>query len=170
VKNRGGKMPSPKLLSADMFLKAEEDFKNLKEGIVAKKLLAIINYSRLSSLELSKIFKVSPKTILNWIKKYKEEGIEGLKEKRGGNYPPKLQADIWEEFLSYVIKGKDFDGKEINWTLKKMVKALESQYGIKISEEGVRLRLKKSNIVLRRPRRRHYKANHAAQESFKKND
>ena len=163
-------MPLPKLLSSDIFLKAEEDFKNLKEGKVAKKLLAIINYSRLSSTELSEIFKVSGKTILNWIKKYKEEGVEGLKEKRGGNYPPKLQADIWEEFLSYVIKGEDFDGKEINWTLKKMVKALESRYGIKISEEGVRLRLKKSNIVLRRPRRRHYKSNQDAQESLKKND
>ena len=162
-------MPSPKLLSAEIFLKAEEDFKNLKDGKLAKKLLAIINYSRLPSPELSKIFKVSTKTILNWIKKYREEGLEGLKEKRGGNYPPKLETEKWEEFLSYVIEGKNFDGQEINWTLKKMVKALESQYGVKISEEGVRVRLKKSNVVLRRPRRRHYKANQAAQESFKKN-
>ena len=162
-------MPSPKLLSTEILLKAEEDFKNLKEGKLAKKLLAIINYSRLPSPELSKIFKVSTKTILNWIKKYKKEGLEGLKDKRGGNYPPKLESAKWEEFLSYVIEGKDFDGKEINWTLKKMVKALEIRYGVKISEEGVRLRLKKSNVVLRRPRRRHYKANKSEQESFKKN-
>jgi len=163
-------MSSPKLLSADIFLKAEEDFKNLKDGKVAKKLLAIINYSRYTSTELSEIFKVSGRSILQWIRKYKEEGLEGLRDKRGGNYPAKLKEREWEEFLSHVIEGEDFEGKEINWTLKKMVKVLESQYGVKISEEGVRLRLYKSDIVLRRPRRRHYKANQADQESFKKND
>ena len=163
-------MGASKLLSEEVFLRAEEDFKRLKEGKVARKLLAIINYSRYSITELSEIFKVSARSILNWINKYKEEGLEGLRDKRGGNYPPKLKEEEWEEFLRYVIDGKYFEGREVNWTLKKMVKAIEDRYGVKISEEGVRVRLKKSNVVLRRPRRRHYKAKEEEQESFKKNE
>ena len=158
------------LLSEELLSKAEAEYKKIKEGKIARKLLAIMAYSRHSSEEVSKIFQIHRSTLFEWIKKFKEKGILGLKDKRGGNYPVKMPESKWEEIKNIVIEGKDFSGRAVNWTIKKLKLEIRNRCGIEYSEERIRLKLKEMGLVLRRPRVKHYKSSEELQESFKKNE
>ena len=158
------------LLTTELLEEANKAYAKLKEGKIAKKLLAIIACSEHSAQEVGKILKVSPFSIYKWIRKFSEEGIEGLKETRGGNYPQKLLDTQWEEIKRIVISGRDFSGVEVNWTLKKLKEAIKERYGVNHCIESIRRNLNKRGVVLRRPRPRHYQSNPIEQESFKKNE
>ena len=158
------------LLTPALLKEAKLEYAKLKEGKIAKKLLAIMACSEHSAQEVSNILKVSPFSIYKWIQKFSEEGVEGLRETRGGNYPQKISDEQWEEIKRIVISGKDFSGKEVNWTLKKLKQAIESKYGVSHCIESIRRNLNKKGVVLRRPRAKHYQSNPAKQESFKKNE
>jgi len=157
------------LLTPGLLKEANREYAKLQEGKIAKKLLAIMASSEHSAQEVGKILKVSPYSIYKWIRKFSEEGIEGLKETRGGNYPQKISDSQWEEIKQKVISGKDFSGKVVNWTLKKLKGAIETEYGVNHCIESIRRNLNLRGVVLRRPRPRHYQSNPAEQESFKKN-
>jgi len=158
------------LLSEELLSKAEAEYKKLKEGKIAKKLLAIMAYSRHSSEEVSKIFQIHRSTLFEWIKKFREKGILGLKDKRGGNYPVKMPETRWEEVKKMVIEGKDLSGNAVSWTIKKLKLEIRERWGIEYSEERIRLKLKEMGLVLRRPRVKHYKSDKELQECFKKNE
>ena len=156
------------LLTSELLEEANKEYAKLKESKIAKKLLAIIGCSEESAQKVSKILKVSPYSIYKWIRKFSEEGIEGLRETRGGNYPQKLLDEQWEEVKRIVISGKDFSGKEVNWTLKKIKEMIKERYGVEHCIESIRRNLNKKGIVLRRPRPKHYQSNPIEQERFKK--
>ena len=158
------------LLTPVVLEEAKREYAKLKEGKIAKKLLAIMACSEYSAQEVGKILKVSPYSIYKWIEKFSKEGVEGLRETRGGNYPQKISDVQWEEIKRIVISGKDFSGKEVNWTLKKLKQAIKIKYGVIHCIESIRRNLNKRGVVLRRPRPRHYQSKPSEQESFKKNE
>ena len=159
-----------KLLPPELLSEAEKEYSKLKDGRVAKKLLAIMSFFDNTAEEVSKIFKISPKTLFRWLNKFREKGLKGLEDSRGGNYPCKLSEEKWEEVKEAVLKGKDFSDREVNWTLKKVKLLIKSRWGIEYSEERVRTKLREMGLVLRRPRVKHYKTEKKNQEEFKKNE
>jgi transposase len=92
-------------LTPEVLEEAKREYLKLKEGRIAKKLLAIMGCSEHSAQEVGNILKVSKYSIYEWINKFKERGVEGLKETRGGNYPQKLSDEQWDEVKEIVILG-----------------------------------------------------------------
>ena len=158
------------ILTEEVLLKAKQEYAKLKEGKIAKKLMAIIAYGENTGEEIGKIFMISPRTLLRWLRSFIEEGVKGLEDNRGGNYPPRLTEFQWKEVKEWILSRKAAEGQEISWTLNKLQIKIEERFGVRCGIATIKRNLNKLGIVLRRPRPVHYKSDQKEQESFKKNE
>lgn len=158
-----------KSLSPDLLLQAEEDFTTLKDGKLATRLKAVMAYAEHSAEEIAAIFKVSPRTIFRWVHAYCTAGLAGLQDQPKGHFPGKFTAQQQATIKHWVTSGTDARGTPVHWTVKKLQHEIQTVYGIIISQPGLWKNLRKWNLVIKKPRPVHAKADPAAQTAFKKN-
>ena len=157
------------VIDAALVASAEQALADIKDGYVAIRLLAIINYSEDTAKNISNFLKVDIRTLFRWVKKFKEDGIEGLRDSPKGHKPSILTAEMKAQLKDWVISMKDIEGNDLVWTLGKLQKELRRKYSVEISVPALSNNLKKLRIVLRRPRPTHQNADAEKQDTFKKN-
>ena len=156
----------PKLLTPQILSKAKEEYDKIKDGKIAKKLMAIIAFGEHKAEDVAKIFMISRRTLTKWVKCFSERGVEGLKETRGGNYPRKLSEEEWLEVKSWILSRRSPENKEINWTLEKLQIYIEERFSKRVSLPTIKKNLNRIGIVLRRARPIHYKADKDDQDDM----
>jgi transposase len=120
-----------------------------------------------SFTEVASMIRVKLRTLMNWIKNFKKDQIEGLKEKTGRGADPYLEPEHHEAFRQAVLelqhnrKGGRVKGRDI-------LEMMKSKFGIEPSLSTVYDTLKRVNLVWITGRSKHSKADFEAQESFKK--
>ena len=148
---------------------AQIEFNKIKDGKLATQLRAIMAFENNTAEDIAKIFKVSVRTIFRWINKFSTHGIDGLIDQPKGHYQSKLTEAQKDQVKSWIITGINSKDENIHWTLKKLVKAIYTEFGVELTTTGVWKNLKKMNLTLKKPRPIHYRADKDAQEAFKKN-
>lgn len=75
-----------------------------------------------SITELSNKYRVSRKTIYKWIKRYEDEGIEGLEDKSRASHshPNSTKSDIVQRIIDYKLDHKTWGPKKIISNLKRL--------------------------------------------------
>lgn len=117
--------------------------------------------------EVAKMLRVYPRTISSWVRKFREEGVDGLRDRYRGGAQLCLPDDKYEEFRDLVIalqacrKGGRIRGEDVR-------ELLQSKYGIQCSLATVYNTLRRAKLVWITGRSQHPKANKEAQLSFKK--
>ena len=106
---------------------------------------------------------ISRVTYVKWIRRYNEEGINGLKTKKSTERKEKWDNNLFKELFEELDKNKGF------WTTKKMQKFIEEKHNVKIPEESIRRRLHKYRYSWKTSRPSPYKGDKEKQEEFKKN-
>lgn len=127
-----------KILSEDLFLRAEESLR-LSEAdvVVERKLRAIIAYKYYSGLEVAKRFKVSDRSIYSWIKAFKQFGVEGLEK-----HKKLIEAD-------YILRAEEMlKSENLNRETEFKLKVIAS-YKNNTRAEVARIFNVTENIVLR---------------------
>lgn len=162
-------MPRRKSLPDAVFEKAEQDFKNLKDGKVAIKLMAIIAYKEHTSETIARIFKISQRHFLKIVHQYQALGIEGLIQHPRGHNASKLNKSQLEEIKQWVLESKTSEGRQVHWTLLKLKNEIARVYNIEISTVAIWNHLHAMGLVVKVPRPSHYKGNKEKQDEFKKN-
>lgn len=152
----------------EIVLKAEEEFKKLGEGKVALRLRAIMAFGDNGVEEVTRILRVSPRSVFRWVKAFRENGIDGLKERHKGHYSPKLTATQKKRIKEWILGTKDSKGEDIHWTLKKLEREVHREFGVVISSVALWRNLRKMSLTIRKPRPVHAKADKEKQEAFKK--
>ena len=111
--------------------------------------------------------RIQLRTLMNWVKQFKTEGLEGLKDKPGRGAKPFLPAEDREAFRQAVLelqesrKGGRIRGNDV-------LELMKTKYGIDPSLRTVYDTLKKAELVWITGRSIHPKADLEAQEAFKK--
>ena len=81
--------------------------KELKKASSSKIKMKLLALKQLQSgayyYEVEKTFQVHVNSVKNWLKRFLESGIEGLKDKPGRGRKSKLSKDLYEEFKQAVI-------------------------------------------------------------------
>lgn len=157
-----------KNIDKETILRAEERFKGLREGKLAMQLRGIIAFGNNSAKEVAQILKISPRSIFRWVVRFKENDIDGLKEKPKGHYKSKLTEEQKAQLKELIKKRRNSNGEAIHWTLQKLRSEVYKEFGVTISTTALWQHLKKMGLVIRRPRPIHYKADKEQQENFKK--
>lgn len=163
-------MARPKLI-IDLALieKAEVELKSIRDGQISIKLKAIIAAGTHTVKDVAGIFQVSSVSIFRWAKLFNQYSIEGLKPHPKGHMRSKLMDEHKKQILKWIEKAENNRGEQIIWTIDKLRREIKEVFNIEIGRTPLWKHLKKMDLVLRKPRPEHYKANKSLQEAFKKN-
>jgi transposase len=158
-----------KNIDEETILRAEERFRDLQEGKLAIQLRGIIAFRDNTAAEVADVLMVTPRSIFRWVKEFKENDIEGLRERPKGHQQAKLTGEQKQQIKKWVISRKNSKGEIVYWTLRKLNMELQKEFGVTISEPGLWYNLRNMGLVIKKPRPIHYKADKGKQEKFKKN-
>lgn len=162
-------VPDKLILDASTIAKAEYELKQIKDHRLSIQLKAIIACGEHAVGEVAEILQCSVRSVFRWIHKFRDGGIDGLRDKPKGHMRSKLTEESKASILKWVEQGKNAGGESVNWTLDKLRKELEDVFDISIGITSLWKQLKKMDLVLRRPRPIHCKTDKQVQEEFKKN-
>ena len=117
--------------------------------------------------EIAVAIRVKLRTLMNWVKQFKNEGIEGLKDKTGRGAKPFLPEEHRLAFRQAVLElQKNKAGGRIRGS--DVLELMRTKYGVDPSLRTVYDTLKKAKLVWITGRSIHPKADLEAQETFKK--
>lgn len=120
-----------------------------------------------SFTDIAEMVRVKLRTLMNWIGKFRKNGIEGLKDQPGRGTKPHLPDKDKEAFKIAVLelqaerKGGRIRGKDI-------LELMRNKFGIEASKSSVYDTLKRVGMVWITGRSMHPKASLKEQEAFKK--
>lgn len=107
---------------------------------------------RLKGEEIAEIVRTSHITVLRWLKRYKAEGIEGLKDEPREGSPAKVTETYHKQLIEAVRRRPRSLGLPYSmWTLRRLADYMAEETGLRVSYETVRRELRKDDIVLSRP-------------------
>lgn len=148
--------------------KARKELMNYDDDRIAFKLAVISSYKNNTPEQVIENFQIKRRTFFDWVKSFREEGINGLKSKKKGHKPPILKSNHKQIIENWIETSKTPGGKPIHWTLEKLSHYIQLELGLTIKKSALSLALRSMGITLRRPRPSHSKANAEEQASFKK--
>lgn len=121
----------------------------------------------MSKAQISRLSFTSPDRIYAWLKRFDEEGIEGLKDKARSGRPRLLDSSAHEALKQKIeesqatLSGGRLRGGDIIQLIKK-------EWGVSYSLNGVYNLLKDIGMSWISTRSKHPKQDEEAQEAFKK--
>ena len=108
----------------ESFIKSNPDPRELKRGLAVKMAIQAYPYKRISQL-----LRVSSFSIIDWKKRFKANGIEGIRLGHKGS-----KKYLTDEQLSEIVKW--LSSREY-WHLDELINYLDNQYGIRSEERRV---------------------------------
>jgi transposase len=106
----------------------------------------------LSAPAIAALVREDDETVRRWLKRYLEEGIEGLRDRPMPGPPPKITKEYEEQLLAAVRRRPRSLGQPYSmWTLQRLADYLTDQTGITVSYETIRRLLIVHEIVFSQP-------------------
>lgn len=119
---------------------------------VRSQMVLLAAEQRLTAAEIAPIVRGDQEPVRRWLKRYRSEGIEGLRDMPRPGAPHKVTAAYVEQVLAAVRRRpRSLELPFSLWTLRRLADYLAEQTGIRVAHETVRLHLKAAGIVLSRP-------------------
>lgn len=96
-----------------------------------------------------------PQSVSAWCARYRAEGIAGLHDRRRSGAPRRLTKRAEKNLLRVVRKAPKLEGyTEPFWTCALLAEHLERRFQIALSDERVRVVLRRNGISFSRPKHR----------------
>ena len=118
-------------------------------------------YSGKSVEESAKLVGVTKAVGYIWLKRWNQDGYEGLIPRFGGGRPPKLKPEEKRRLLE-LLKQKD------NWTISEVQNLIRDEFGIEYSYSQVNRILKSFGMRHSKPYPKDYRRPDNAKEILKK--
>lgn len=150
----------------------EHDFdrlsKTCKNSREQKRYLSFAHIKDGSSFtDAAKMVRVSLRSVMSWVDRFRKRGLEGLKDRYGGGKTPHVPVSDYEKLKKQILEmQKKRSGGRIRG--KDVAELIEKEYGVTPSKSSVYETLRKMGLVWITGRSIHPKADKDAQENFKK--
>ena len=107
---------------------------------------------------------VSRRSISTWSNRFYQQGVEGLKDNKGGRKEgnPKWDTEIFDSLLKEIDKQKQY------WSIPLMMQWIKEKYKQDIPEQTVWYHIDKQGYSYKSSRPHPYLGNKEKQEAFKK--
>lgn len=153
---------SQQLITEEVYKDALSYLKTMnKDGRRAIRLRAIVSAKENGVNIVAKIFGTTSNTLRNWVKSFKESGLEGLDYQEGRGRKSKLSDDHRQKILSWVKKDPSI-------TIREILIKLKEQFEVESSKSAVHRILHELKLSYITPRPIHHKQNKSSQDEFKK--
>lgn len=148
----------------------QELIKSKSDHEIGIKLLAIYQVSKgMSSRKLEEFYNKSFKQLLNWVHRFEENGIEGLKDKGGRGRKPSLDKGQMERLHELVTKEtpSNHGYNTETWTGPLVQNWIEKNMKVVYKKAQIYNILHKLNLSHQKARAIYPEADPLAQEAFK---
>ena len=163
-------MGRPKeVIDAQLVERAREELGRMRESKLCLRLQAIISCERSPVNVVAVVFGVSRRSVWQWARRFKEQGVEGLRERPRGHRPPKLSSDQLAAVERWLAEGRSDRGEPVHWTLARLQAEISELFGVNMGITAVWKRVRALGFRQKVPRPRHRRASVEQQEAYKKN-
>src|SRR5690348_12162561 len=141
-----------------------------RDAAASRRMLALALVLEGSSREeAARAAGMDRQTLRDWVHRYNEEGLAGLRDRRRSGREPRLTPEQEAELVAAVERGPDPDRDGVvRWRRIDLRALIEARYGVALHERMVGKVLRRLGFTRLSVRPRHPKADAAAQEAFKK--
>jgi len=141
-----------------------------RDGRVSARLLALANaLDGLPREEAARLAGMTGQTLGDWVHRYNEEGVEGLRDRPRSGRPCALDESQQAALKALVLRGPDLkkDGC-VAWRARDLCEVVERRFGVRYREAGMLRLLKGLDLSWQKARPVHPEADLVAQERLKK--
>jgi transposase len=141
-----------------------------KDGAAARRMLALaLVLDGADRATAAEACGMDRQTLRDWVHRYNNEGLAGLRNRKPSGRPASLKADQKAVLCQLVEQGPDpAVHKVVRWRRRDLAAELERRFGVKLHERSVGALLTSLGYRRLSVRPRHPKTDEAAQEAFKK--
>ena len=141
-----------------------------RDGAVVRRLLALaFVLDGRSRSEAAELTGMDRQTLRDWVHRYNDEGVAGLKSGHGPGKPPVLSEAQMAELKATVLAGPDpTQHGVVRWRCVDLRAEVARRYAVEVNERTIGKWLRKMGLTRLQPRPFHPKKDAAAQETFKK--
>ena len=112
---------------------------------------------------------VDPSTVSRWVGAYRERGVEALRPRTPPGAESRLTSEQFDELAKWIESGPHECGFVSGvWTARMVGQLIEERYGVRYHWKYVPELLHKLGFSVQRPRKLLSRADHEAQERWKK--
>ena len=140
------------------------------DGRISARLIAIANaLEGMDRASAARLAGMDRQTLRDWVHRYNEEGIAGLRNRPAPGRKPKLTEGQMAALKAVVLAGPDPAVDKIGrWRIVDLRRWVEERWGISYSETGMLRLLWSLDLSHRKTRARHPQSSEKAQQAFKK--
>jgi transposase len=101
-----------------------------------------------SSRKLSKIHNISFKQITNWVHRFENEGIDGLKDRKGRGRRSTISDEDMQKIKTIILREKPekYGFKSNRWTGPTVRKLINDKYGVSYQDAQIYNLLRKMGM------------------------
>ena len=108
-------------------------------------------------------------TLRDWVHRYNEQGVAGLRSIRSGGHPGALTPEQMAALKALTIAGPDpGTAKVVHWRCVDLREEVARRFSVTVTEGTIGKWLRKLDLTRLQPRRFHPKKDAAAEEAFEK--
>jgi len=140
------------------------------DGDQARRLLALaLIMDGRSRTEAAEQCGMQRQTLRDWVHRYNEAGVDGLKSRTAPGPAPLLKEEEMAEFHDWVLAGPDPEQDQVvRWRCKDLRAAVQRRFSVSVDERTIGKWLHRLEMRRLQPRPFHPKKDAVAQEAFKK--
>jgi transposase len=141
-----------------------------KDGAAARRMLALaLILEGADRASAARTCGMDRQTLRDWVRRYNDDGLAGLRDRTGGGRSPKLSREQRAEFAALVETGPDpAVHKVVRWRRADLRDEVKRRFGVDLHERSVGKILASMGYRRLSVRPQHPKSDPAAQEAFKK--
>ena len=139
-------------------------------GRVSARLLALANaLDGLPREEAARLAGMTGQTLGDWVHRYNEEGVEGLRDRPRPGRPCALDEGQQAALKAMILKGPKLERDGcVAWRARDLCVVVERRFGVRYAENGMLRLLKSLDLSWQKARPVHPEAEPVAQARFKK--
>jgi transposase len=141
-----------------------------RDGRVVRRLLAIaLVLEGQTRADAARLNGMDRQTLRDWVHRYNEEGVDGLRPRVIPGRPGALTGEQMEELRTMVLEGPDLERDGVvRWRCVDLRDAIAARWSVTLHERSVGRLLHRLNMTRLQPRPFHPKKDAAAQAEYKK--
>ncbi len=148
---------------------AKEELGRMSDAKVCLRLQAIASCERYPVNVVAVVLGVSRRSVWQWARRFKEQGLDGLQDRARGHRPLKLSGQQLAAVERWLAEGRDDHGEPVHWTLARLQAEIFEQFGVRMGITALWNRVRALGFRQKVPRPHHRKADAEQQEAYKKN-
>jgi transposase len=141
-----------------------------RDGRISVRLLALANaLDGLPREEAARLAGMTGQTLGDWVHRYNEEGVEGLRDRPRPGRACALDEGQQAALKALVLRGPSLERCGcVAWRARDLCALVEARFGVRYHESGLLKLLKGLDLSWQKARPVHPEADPKAQERFKK--